>query len=383
MVDAGITLVVQAAETIPFVVPRGAGLPPATWTAYGMTALTVAPLLWRRRAPVTVLLAVYAAQALYLLAPDGPGQVMPYNALTALYTVAVLSPARRRVGALVFSFVLVLPATALNTGQAKELLVSLFLVGAAYGLGRLTRVRQEYTRAVEDRAAQLERLARIEAEQAVAGERARIAREMHDVLSHAVSLMVVQAEAGPVALRTAPERALAAFDAISETGRDAMVQLRGMLGLLRAESGSGARPVPRSPRPGLADLPELVGRVAAGGLAVSYTTTGVARPVPPSVGATVHRVVQEALTNVVRHADAHTARVVLAYGTDTLEITVVDDGRGTGDGGAVSGGLGLLGVRERAAALGGSTYAGHGPGGQGFRVAVELPLPTPREGSLR
>lgn len=396
-VDVGVALLVQAAVTIPFVVPRPAGLPPADWPSYGLTTLAVLPLVGRRRAPVTVLLAVLAAQTLYKVTLDGPGQTLPYTALVALYTVAALSPARRRLPTALFTLAFVFPSVAFNSGQARELLFSLLVFGAAYAFGRLTHTRQAYTAAVEDRAAQLERANRIEAEQAAARERARIAREMHDILSHAVSIMIVQAEAGPVAVRTAPERAEAAFDAISETGRDAMVQLRRMLGVLRASDEAGARdavPAPRRPQPCLADLPALVERVAAGGVEIGYVTEGRPAPLTLDTEATVYRVVQEALTNVVRHAAARSARIRLEYTPDTLEITVTDDGRGPGaltDPGAgapaARGGaplrerdgpdlrpLGLTGVRERAAAHGGTVLAGPGPGGRGFRLTVRLPL---------
>ncbi|MFJ9208059.1 sensor histidine kinase [Streptomyces sp. NPDC102264] len=391
-VDIGVALLIQAAVTIPFVVPRGPGLPPADWPSYGLTTLAVLPLVWRRRAPVTVLLAVVVAQILYKFTLDGPGQTLPYTSLMALYTVAALSPARRRVPSAVLTFALVPPGVAVNSGEARELLFSLFVFGAAYAFGRLTHTRRAYTAAVEDRAAQLERANRIEAEQATARERARIAREMHDILSHAVSVMVVQAEAGPVAVRTAPERAEAAFEAISETGRDAMVQLRRMLGVLRetaehtrsGESSGDAEDAERSPRrpqPSLAGLPGLVERVAAGGLAVGHVTEGRPRPLSPDTEATVYRVVQEALTNVVRHAAARSVDVRLEYGPDALEITVTDDGRGpagpTGPTGPAPGavpGHGLVGIRERAAAHGGTARTGPGPGGVGFRLALRLPF---------
>ncbi|MYV51743.1 sensor histidine kinase [Streptomyces sp. SID3212] len=374
-VDLGIALLVQAAVTIPFVVPRAASLPPADWPAYGLTSLSVLPLVWRRRAPVTVLLAVLAAQVLYEVTWDGPGQTLPYPALLAVYTVAALSPARRRLPTAALTLVLIFPSVALNSGEARELLFSLLVFGAAYGFGRLTRIRQDYTAAVEDRAAQLERTNRIEAEQATARERARIAREMHDILSHAVSIMIVQAEAGPVTVRTAPERAEAAFDAISETGRDAMVQLRRMLGVLR-EGGPAEDPsAPLHPQPSLAELPALVERVAAGGIEVGYETVG--RPPGPlslDTEATVYRVVQEALTNVVKHAAAGSVLIRLEYGPDALAVTVTDDGRGPGD----STGHGLVGVRERVTAHGGTVTAGPGPEGGGFRLAVRLPLaPAP------
>ncbi|MET7340553.1 sensor histidine kinase [Streptomyces sp. NPDC087866] len=370
MTDVGVVLVVQAAVSVPWVLPRDPRLEPASLPAYLLTTLTVLPLLWRRRAPVRVLLAVVAAQSLYGLAVDGPGQTLPYTGLVALYSVAAHTPApaRRLCGALTLA--VVFPSVALNTGEARELVFSLMVFTAAYGFGRFTDTRQAYTRAVEDRARQLEVTRRIEAEQAAARERARIAREMHDILSHAVSLMIVQAEAGPVAVRTAPERAEAAFDAISETGRDAMVQLRRMLGVLReSERGPGA---PRSPQPSLAGLPALVERVRSSGLAVTHTVTGPEHPLPRDTDSAVYRIVQEALTNTVRHAAATEAAVLLAYGESSLTVSVTDDGGGAET--DTRSGHGLIGIRERAAAHGGSARTGPGPDGRGFRVDVTLPL---------
>lgn len=354
--DLLIALLIQAAVTMPFVVPRAPGLPDATWTAYGLTTLAVVPLVARRRAPVVILIAVLAAGALYEFTVDGPGQPLPYTGLVAFYTVAELSSPPKRIGIAVLMAPAVVASVGLGSDDMRELLFSLFVFAAAYAFGRFTVTRRAYLRAVEDRARQLELTHRIEAEQAAARERARIAREMHDILSHAVSLMIVQAEAGPVAVRTAPERAEAAFDAISETGRDAMVQLRRMLGVLRENEGS-----PREPQPMLAELPGLVARVRGSGPAVSYEVTGRPRPPGPAVETTLYRIVQEALTNVVRHADATTVRILLDHGSEALTLTVADDGRGPGGGS----GLGLVGIRERAAAHGGTARTGAGPGGRG------------------
>ncbi|WP_434097977.1 sensor histidine kinase [Streptomyces sparsogenes] len=360
-VDIGLALLVQAAMTMPFVVERPPGAEPATWPAYGLTTLTVIPLVWRRRAPLAVLLAILATSGLYRLALDGPGQPLPYTGLVIVYTIAVLSPPWKRLATGGLLLVAVPVSVWLNTRSARELTFSLFVFAAAYVLGRLTDARQ--------------RANRVEAERAAARERARIAREMHDILSHAVSLMIVQAEAGPVAVRTAPERAEAAFDAISETGRDAMAQLRRMLGLLREGDEPGG--APREPQPGLAGLPELLDRVRASGLEVGYAATGAVRPLPEAVGATVFRIVQEALTNTVRHAAARTVSVHLAYGEREMEIRVTDDGRGPRPGSG--GGHGLVGLRERAAAHGGTAVAGAGPDGRGFQVLVRIPVPSTAE----
>nr|WP_286260147.1 histidine kinase [Streptomyces graminofaciens] len=350
--------------TMPFVVPRPPELEPATWPAYGLTTLTVVPLVWRRRAPLAVLLAITATSALYRLAVDGPGQPLPYTGLVIIYTIAALSPPAKRLAAVLLLLVSVPTAVWLNSRTARELTFSLFVFAAAYVFGRLTDARR--------------RANLVEAERAAARERARIAREMHDILSHAVSLMMVQAEAGPVAVRVAPERAEAAFEAISETGRDAMAQLRRMLGVLREDELDGD---PRRPQPGLSELPGLLDRVraAGGGLDVVYGTAGTVRPLPDPTGATVFRIVQEALTNTVKHADARTVSVRLAYEGRHLSVEVVDDGRGPQPVPAPGHGHGhgLVGVRERAAAHGGTAVTGPGPDGHGFAVRVRIPLADP------
>ncbi|BBC34954.1 hypothetical protein SGFS_062480 [Streptomyces graminofaciens] len=364
LLDLGIALLVQAAMTMPFVVPRPPELEPATWPAYGLTTLTVVPLVWRRRAPLAVLLAITATSALYRLAVDGPGQPLPYTGLVIIYTIAALSPPAKRLAAVLLLLVSVPTAVWLNSRTARELTFSLFVFAAAYVFGRLTDARR--------------RANLVEAERAAARERARIAREMHDILSHAVSLMMVQAEAGPVAVRVAPERAEAAFEAISETGRDAMAQLRRMLGVLREDELDGD---PRRPQPGLSELPGLLDRVraAGGGLDVVYGTAGTVRPLPDPTGATVFRIVQEALTNTVKHADARTVSVRLAYEGRHLSVEVVDDGRGPQPVPAPGHGHGhgLVGVRERAAAHGGTAVTGPGPDGHGFAVRVRIPLADP------
>ncbi|MFE1900228.1 sensor histidine kinase [Streptomyces yangpuensis] len=379
VVDLGLTVLVQLAVTMPFVLPREPGLPPVTWASYAVTTLGVLPLVWRRRRPVLVLVAILLIGGVYKVVLDGPGQPLPYAGLMAFYTVALQCPGRVRAVVGAGSVVAVAASVGLGTGTARELSFTLFCAGAAYALGRLQYTRQAYTAAVEDRAEHLERANRIEAEQAVARERARIAREMHDVLSHAVSIMIVQAEAGPVAVRRAPERAEAAFEAISETGREAMAQLRTMLGVLREADG----PAPREPQPGVAALPALLERVRRGGPEIAYEETGEVRGLPPAVDTAVYRIVQESLTNVVKHARARRVDVRLHHGGRELEITVTDDGRGPADGGgsggsgsgsgvSTGGGHGLIGIRERAAAHGGSARCGPRPDGSGFEVRAVL-----------
>ncbi|CAM5451848.1 sensor histidine kinase [Streptomyces abikoensis] len=400
-VDALITAVVQAAVTIPFVVPRSADVPPATWAFYGMTTLSVLPLLWRSRAPLACLLAITVAGFVYL-PMDGPGQPMPYSPLVAIFTVAAQGGAVQRRVTVVLGLPLVAVAVALKTNTAREYLFAFFLFSMVYVLGVLARTRQAYTQAVEARAAALERAREQEAARAAERERARIAREMHDVLSHAVSLMVVQAEAGPLVVRSDPDRAEAAFDAIAGAGRDAMVQLRRMLGVLKENPGEnhpghldhlghpgrgeGAGDGPqRTPQPTLAGLSGLVDQVRRTGLSVALLTEGEPRPLASDAQVTVYRVVQEALTNVLKHSDARTVTVRLAWGppggdrlsdrlSDRLTVTVADDGSGAGKPGGEGSGRGLIGIRERAAAHGGTASAGPGPDGRGYRVCLQLPL---------
>ncbi|WP_424889824.1 sensor histidine kinase [Streptomyces sp. XH2] len=393
-VDALITAVVQVAVTIPFVVPRSADVPPATWVFYGMTTLSVLPLLWRSRAPLTCLLAITLAGFVYL-PMDGPGQPMPYSPLVAIFTVAAQGGARQRQVTIAAGLPLVAFAVALRTNTAREYLFAFFLFTMVYVLGVLARTRQAYTQAVEARAAALERDREREAERAAERERARIAREMHDVLSHAVSLMVVQAEAGPLVVRSDPDRAEAAFDAIAGAGRDAMVQLRRMLGVLKDDPGEGPGEKPgegpggapgqggaphgprRTPQPTLAGLDDLVEQVRRAGLPVALLTEGEPRPLAADAQVTVYRVVQEALTNVLKHSDARTVTVRLAWGPpggDRLSVTVTDDGSGVRKAGGEGSGRGLIGIRERAAAHGGTASAGPGPDGRGYRVCLRLPL---------
>ncbi|MEH6378805.1 histidine kinase [Streptomyces sp. KLMMK] len=398
-VDALITAVVQAAVTIPFVVPRSADVPPATWAFYGMTTLSVLPLLWRGRAPLTCLLAITVAGLAYL-PMDGPGQPMPYSPLVAIFTVAAQAGVRQRRVTVGIGLPVVAVAVALRTNTAREYLFAFFLFSMVYALGVLARTRQAYTEAVEARAAELERARVVEAERAAERERARIAREMHDILSHAVSLMVVQAEAGPLVVRSDPDRAEAAFDAIAGAGRDAMVQLRRMLGVLKEEPGGprdprgpgdpgGLREL--APQPTLDGLDSLVGEVRRAGLSVVLLTEGKPQPLAADAQVTVYRVVQEALTNVLKHSDARSVSVRLAWkqggqGQEQgqrqgqrqrqglLAVTVTDDGTGVLKPGGAGSGRGLIGIRERAAAHGGTASAGPGPDGRGFRVCLELPV---------
>jgi signal transduction histidine kinase len=242
------------------------------------------------------------------------------------------------------------------------------LVIAPWALGTLVRTRRAYVAELIDRGERLEREAAQQAELAASEERARIAREMHDIVSHGLSVMVVQADGARYASATDPQAATQALATISETGREALTDMRRMLGLLRAgDGGAGTRP-----QPGIADLDALLEQAAGSGLRLHAE---VERPLPvdSGVGLAVYRVLQESLTNVRKHAgpDPH-VQVTLRRADDHLVAEVVDDGRGgtaTDDGK----GHGLIGMRQRVAALGGSLEAAPRPGG-GFAVRARLPL---------
>ncbi|MFD1075806.1 sensor histidine kinase [Longispora fulva] len=348
LVDGALVAVVLLAQLWPFL----GG--PVGWWGVAMVAGSALPLLWRRRAPLAVFAVSLLATSLYDLGGPEASQPVWYGGLVALATVASRSPRWARLTALGVATALGL----LAVGSSDTALRGLILFGAAYAIGRSARTSRAYAAALEEKAER-------DAERAATVERARIARDMHDILSHAVSIMVVQAEAGPLVVRSKPERAEAAFEAIADAGRDAMQQLRRMLGVLKDEPGT------RTPQPTLADLPALARDVA--GLSVSYSESGTAATIAADSAVAAYRVTQEALTNVVKHSGADSARIQLRWETSTLTIEILDDGPGTARV-LPSGGHGLVGMRERAAACGGTLTAGRR--GTGFAVALRLPVTT-------
>jgi signal transduction histidine kinase len=200
-------------------------------------------------------------------------------------------------------------------------------------------------------------------------ERLRIARELHDVLAHSISLINVQSGVALHLLDEHPEQARTALSAINEASSEALREVRSVLGVLR---GDGEHP-PRGPTAGLASLDELVSRTRTAGVAVSLEVEGERRPLPTSVDLAAFRIVQESLTNVVRHSRAETVTVHLGYEPTALTVQIDDDGNGPGTHADGDGGSGIPGMRERATAIGGDLHAGVGPAG-GFRVRATLPI---------
>jgi len=342
------------------------GLKEPGWAVIALLELSVLPLALRRSWPVVVLaitLAAAVAGDLLFVGLQIPGPAI------ALYTVAAHCERRVSVAAAaVTAAVLVIPAVAGGGVSEPSFIAAMYAVfAAAWALGDNLRTRRAYLAELEARAERLEREREQNARRAVAEEQARIARELHDVISHNVSVMVVQAAAGGDVFATRPDRAREALGSIESTGREALVELRRLLGVVRpagGEEGAG-----RAPQPGLARLPELIEQVTAAGLRVELTVAGRPRDLPAGVDLSAYRIVQEALTNTLKHARASKADVMLSYGETSVELEVVDDGIGGGAGR----GRGIIGMRERAALFGGELSAGPRAAG-GFGVRATMPL---------
>jgi signal transduction histidine kinase len=245
-------------------------------------------------------------------------------------------------------------------------------------VGDRLRTRRAYYAELEERNARLHREREAQSKAAVAAERARIARELHDVVAHNVSVMVVQADGAAYVLDTAPDQAKQALATISTTGRQALAEMRRLLGLLRAGDDAGGEYLPQ---PGVDQLADLINQVRGAGLPVRFEVAGDARPLSSGVELTAYRIVQEALTNVRKHGgDGASASVLLGFGDSALDLLIEDDGRGARhelyeQGGRDGLGQGLIGMRERIGMVGGTLDAGPRPGG-GFRISAMLPLKT-------
>src|SRR6266542_4385399 len=332
------------------------------------------PLAWRRRWPVPIGLVVAAASIGYGVAPYPDLAVpIPLGALVAFYTVLTLRPRRTAtlIGAGTCTVGLVSMLLPVTNADATDFAFVALLLGATWALGDSAHTRRAYTAELEARAVRLEREWELEEGRAAADERTRIARELHDVIAHHVSMMVVQAEAGPVVVERDPGTAAQAFDSISAIGRQALGEMRRLLGVLRSDDDRSGPSL--GPQPGLDQLPVLVEQVRQAGLEARLEIQGEPRPLPPGMDLSAYRIVQEALTNAVRHAGPGTARVLIRYGDDDLRLEVRDDGLGGRPGNGA--GHGLIGMRERVNLFGGELDAGPRPDG-GFAVAARLPLPS-------
>jgi len=365
-------------------------VPPAGPMVLGAAALTGLPLAARRLYPISAVLAIAAAICWIQFSPTAPPAVerlaphvflltyhvpMPAiafaTAVFAAYSAVAYSRYRYLAIGVVAAITVGVTATFGNTlprfpHQLTALLAITPAVAAALGIrtlrGRLSDSAARLQHATEEHEAATLR--------AIEAERARIASELHDVVTHNVSVMVVQAGAARMAVASSPDEATDALRAVETSGRTAMAELRTLLGVL-SPAGDG---VALRPQPGLGELDELIGRVSAAGLAVDLFVQGTPRPLPPGADLAAYRVVQEALTNVLRHAGRAATSVMVHWG-DELEITVSDAGRGeSAAGGGPSGaGRGLLGLQERLSLYGGELDAGPRPGG-GWQVRAVMPV---------
>ncbi|WP_405623367.1 sensor histidine kinase [Streptomyces sp. NBC_00076] len=374
----------QIREVLPGV--QKAVQPSGTDAAIALSALalvTSGALIQRRRYPLAVLCVV---TCLAMLTPQDVARLTFYPLVVAVYSAAAYSPYRIPTLAAVPTAVLLVYTSGTSTthvypyqpGIVPNEYVVLWILGplamAANGL-RTWRVRTDEGRA---------RLTAVEREQAEAlrravdEERARIARELHDVVTHNVSVMVIQAGAARRVMRAVPDEADEALLAVEASGRAAMTELRHVMGLLTMGGGNeeATRAENLTPQPGLEQLETLIGRVRDTGVPVALEITGAVRPMPPGIELTAYRVVQEALTNTVKHASGASATVSVEYAPDRLRVEVSDTGGRPGPGVATGNGRGLLGLRERLSVYDGTLRTGQRLTG-GYRVEALIPLEAP------
>jgi signal transduction histidine kinase len=336
-----------------------------------LAVVITAALAWRRRAPLLAAALVAGAYSVQDLAAgylDGPISVN-VALCVALYSVAAYQETPR---ALVGG-ALILVATWLGVAQHSDSTVgdyvfSAGVLGAAWAFGAAMRVRRRHEVQLEGRARVLERERDEQARVAAEEERARIARELHDVVAHSVGVIVVQAGAERMALDAEAERTREVLRAIEATGREALAEMRRLLGMLRNDDVELAL----APQPSLRHVDGLVRQMAEAGLPVELEIEGNPIPLPPGVDLSAYRIVQEALTNALKHAGPASARVAITYGRDEIGLEVSDDGGGPALASA-PGGHGLVGMRERVALYGGELKSGRGGAG-GFVVRARLPL---------
>jgi signal transduction histidine kinase len=336
------------------------------------------PLVVRRRWPLAVLLVTGTATVGHVLLADASGVNEGLGSLVALFTVAERLDRRTSL----------LAAAALGLGIAStyvahgalpegltDLAATLLVLGLAWGFGDWARTRRLYAGVMEERTRLLEAEREERARRAIQDERDRIARELHDVVTHHVSVVVIQAGAGLRALDGRPDDTRSALKAIDRTARQALGDMRRMIGIVGDGHGSTGDVGERAPLPGLDRIGELLEEIRAAGLPVELSLVGDRRPLDAGVELSAYRIVQEALTNVLKHAAGARARVELRYEPAALEIDVRDEGgAGPRDVGDIHGGRGIIGMRERVAIFGGELEAGSTP--TGFRVVARLPVPT-------
>jgi signal transduction histidine kinase len=376
--DTALAAVLLAASLLDLFTHALQGVYPHSWWAHlPFVIVTSVPLAFRRRSPLgaMIFLAVTQSAWIYALYPvqQQPPLIPFIQLIIIVYTAAAYSDGRAARAATVVVILGVLtdiPTLAAGKPVGNVAGPDLF-IAVAFGIGMAFARNRRTTESLQEQAARAEH-DRLEAvERAAAQERARIARELHDVISHDVSLMVLQASVER-RMRSGDDTTAQTLANIESTGREALAELRRMLGVLR-KSDDGA---PLQPQPGLAQLPDLVEQARAAGVPVQLVIDGDPVAVPPGLDIAAYRIVQESLTNAAKHAAGATVTATLRYRDGTLEIDVVDDGSvEVATVPLPRGGHGLVGMQERVAVFGGSLEAAHSGDG-GFRVRARLPLPA-------
>jgi signal transduction histidine kinase len=331
----------------------------------------VAPVVFRRKYPIGAAYLALAVGVVHSLLEIGIGSLV--TGCIALYTLVAY--VNRRAALLYLAANVVVALVQMPLQRPNEWVIGLIMfalsVAFSWALGEFNGARRAYNAEVERRLRLLETERDQQARIAVAEERARIARELHDVVAHAVSVMVVQADGAAYAVHSQPDLAERAIKTISSTGREALTELRRLLGVLRSEENAGER----TPQPGTQSLSELAGRVRVVGLPVQLDIVGNVDDLPTGVGLGIYRIVQEALTNSLKHAGPGSSAVVRVERVgDRIDLSIVDNGRrASGALVGVSGGNGLIGMRERALVFGGTLEAGPRAAG-GWAVQASLPI---------
>ncbi len=367
----GLTVLAQAEIWLldSFEGPTGASVPAALVLTLGLLARRVQPLV----SVGALLLGTAGAFAFHDVSSGGDSNAHLAASLIASYSFGAYATQRQTAAGLIglLGVYLIIVFTDPDAITVGGLAFFALLVFGPYVAGRAIAIRRAREALLEDRAMTLQREREALARAAVAEERARIARELHDIVAHSVSVIVVQAQGGGRMVTIDPQEAIGAFATIESTGRQALAEMRRLLGLLRAPDEQ----IALAPQPSLTHLDELVASVRAAGLPVELAIEGDAAPLPAGVDLSAYRIVQEALTNALKHAGPARARVIIRYEHKTVELEISDDGRGEDP--AADGGHGLVGMRERVSLVGGDLEAGAASSG-GYLVRARLPLDATR-----
>jgi signal transduction histidine kinase len=361
------------AAIVELVVRRDEDDAPTTsfWIVIPLLVIGILPLFTRRRFPFGAPAAVFVIGAVTSFVD---GRMVPFTAATfftvlaATFLFGLLDDRRQGVAGLAITLAAGAVVTRNNPAQGFGDFIGIALLFvivwlAAFAIGRKLEAASE----AEQRAERLEREREFRAKEAVAEERARIARELHDVVGHSVSVMTVQASAVRRLLRPDQEREREALEIVEQTGREALAEMRRLVGVLRRPEEAPAL----APQPSLEHLDRLVAQARESGLPVELRIEGEQEQLPPGVDLTAYRLVQEGLTNAIKHARATRADVLVRYSDGAVEVSVTDDGAGGGDGGG--GGHGLVGMRERVTLYGGELESGPRAGG-GYVLRARLPV---------